>query len=224
MAVKTKNRMADLEAEVPPENGRAKKRDKIVSIVALQPQRAMFTICGLSPLIVHAWGMKAIRMIEDKQQKKGKQPKEAKDPEVEMESCFYPKSAAGKHTIPASAIKQAIVSAATSLDDKINFSQKKIKQALFVVGDYLELEASKPTMRTDMVRVGGMSKSADVRYRPQFEKWNCSFMVDYNASIYSVEQVGQLIEVAGFAVGICEWRPEKGGSFGRFTLQRKVNA
>ena len=221
MAVKTKNRITELQDESPErENGRAGKT-KSVQLMSLKPERSIFTITGISPLIVHAWGGKAIRMIEDKQQKKGKQPKEAKDPEAEMASCFYPRSGK-KHTIPAAAIKAAIVSAATSLDDKINFSQKKIKQAIFVVGDMLELDASEPKMRTDMVRVGGMSKSADVRYRPMFEKWSCSFQVDYNASVYSLEQVAQLIEVAGFAVGICEWRPERGGSFGRFTLQRKA--
>lgn len=188
-----------------------------VKLQKLKPEQAIFTIYGISPLIVHAWGNKAIRMIEDKQQKKGKAPREAKDPAQEMQSCFYP-TIGDKHTIPAAAIKQAIVSAATSLDDKISFSQKKIKQAIFVRGDFLELNASKPVMRTDMVRVGGMSKSADVRYRPMFETWSCSVVIDYNASIYSREQVVQLVEVAGFAVGICEWRPEKGGSFGRFTM------
>lgn len=220
MAVKMKNRIAELQDESPErDNGRASKA-KSFQLMKLEPERSMFTISGLSPLIVHAWGSKAIRMIEDKQQKKEQQPKEAKDPQSEMDSCFYPRTGK-KHCIPAAAIKAAIVSAATSLDDKINFSQKKIKQAVFVVGDMLELDASAPIMRTDMVRVGRMSKSADVRYRPMFETWSCSFMVDYNASIYSAKQVAQLIEVAGFAVGICEWRPERGGSFGRFTLQRK---
>jgi hypothetical protein len=218
MAVKMKNRIAELEQELEGGNGSARKQ-KAVTLVALEPKRDFFTVYGISPLIVHAWGKKAIGMIEDKQQKKGKQPKEAKDPAQEMESCFYPKIGK-KHTIPAGALKAAIVSAATSLDDKINFSQKKIKQALFIVGDWLQLETTEPIMRTDMVRVGGMSKSADVRYRPMFEKWSCTFAVDYNASIYSSAQVAQLIEVAGFAVGLCEWRPEKGGNFGRFTLKK----
>jgi hypothetical protein len=219
MAVKTKNRMAELESESENESNGRHQQPKQVPLIALEPKRVMLTIYGISPLIVHAWGKKAIGMIEDKQQKKGKKPKEAKDPKEEMESCFYPRIGK-KHTIPAAALKGAVVSAATSLDDKINFSQKKIKQAFFVVGDWLQLEASEPVMRTDMVRVGGMSKSADVRYRPMFEKWSCSFAVDYNASIYSAEQVAQLIEVAGFAVGLCEWRPEKGGNFGRFTLKK----
>lgn len=219
MAAKTKSRIAELQDESPAvENGRARK-GKAVALVRLEPASAVFTIYGVSPLIVHAWGNKAIRQIEDKQQKAGKTPRAAKDPAEEMESCFYPR-ARGKHRIPASAIKAAVVAAATSMDDKINFSQKKIKQAIFIVGDFLELEASDPVMRTDMVRVGGMSKSADVRYRPMFEKWSCTFTVEYNAGVYSLEQVAQLIELAGFAVGICEWRPEKGGNSGRFTLKK----
>lgn len=217
MATKIKNRIAELEA-TPESNGQA-KRAKSVSLVELNKGSIEVTIHGTSPLIVHAWGIKAQKMIEDKQQKKGKQPREAKNPQEEMESCFY-RDADGDYCVPAAAIKNAIVSAATSLDDKINFSQKKIKQALFVVGDLLKLKASKPIMRTDMVRVGGMSKSADVRYRPMFEKWSCTFPIEYNASVYSEAQIIQLIEIAGFAVGICEWRPERGGNFGRFSLKQ----
>jgi hypothetical protein len=36
------------------------------------------------------------------------------------------------------------------------------------------------------------------------------------------DDVLALVDRAGFGVGICEWRPEKGGEFGRFEIDQNV--
>lgn len=188
---------------------------KTVTLQHLQREKMGCSIRGTTPLIVHAWSEKAIRMIEDKQQKKGTTgQRAAKDPQAEYEGCFY-RDEEGRSCIPARAVKKAIVSAATSLNDIRNFSKTKLRQGLFVLGDLLPLKASKPRMRTDMVRVQG---NADVRYRPEFEKWEVDLVIEYNAAVFSPEQIVNLLNVAGFAVGLCENRPEKDGSNGRFEV------
>jgi hypothetical protein len=40
--------------------------------------------------------------------------------------------------------------------------------------------------------------------------------IKFNTSAISAEQVANLLNVAGFGVGIGEWRPERNGSYGRF--------
>ena len=43
-------------------------------------------------------------------------------------------------------------------------------------------------------------------------------MIDYNASVITIEQLINLIEIPGYSVGLCEWRPEKNGPYGRFRV------
>jgi len=69
-------------------------------------------------------------------------------------------------------------------------------------------------MREDMVKVGmGM---ADIRYRGQYWPWHTTVRVRFNANVMSAEQILNLLNTAGFGVGIGEWRPERDGQFGLF--------
>ena len=80
----------------------------------------------------------------------------------------------------------------------------------------IPIESDPPYMREDMVRIG--QGSADIRWRPGFRNWSCEFMIDYNASVITIEQLINLVEIAGYSVGLCEWRPEKNGPYGRFRV------
>ena len=71
-------------------------------------------------------------------------------------------------------------------------------------------------MRTDAVRIG--MGTLDLRYRPEFQEWSVALRIRYNAAAISPEQIVNLYNVAGFAVGIAEWRPERDGSNGMFEV------
>ena len=82
-----------------------------------------------------------------------------------------------------------------------------------------EVKGSVPRMREDMVRVGGISKTADIRHRAQFDNWYMDLNVSYNANgPITLEQIVNLINLGGFTCGIGEWRPEKDGSFGTYRV------
>ena len=86
--------------------------------------------------------------------------------------------------------------------------------------DLAEIIGDAPEIREDMVRVGGMSKSADVRYRAMFVHWEIPMLIEYNKNgKYSLEQLMNCVNVGGFACGIGEWRPEKDGQFGMYRLK-----
>jgi hypothetical protein len=80
----------------------------------------------------------------------------------------------------------------------------------------LTMEADKPKMREDMVRVG--MGSADIRYRPQFDSWSVRVRAEYDADLLNENDIINLVDRAGFGVGLNEMRPEKGGDFGRFRI------
>jgi hypothetical protein len=45
------------------------------------------------------------------------------------------------------------------------------------------------------------------------------FQVRHNPNVLSVEQIINLFNVAGFAIGVGEWRPQKDGSNGMFHVE-----
>ena len=75
-------------------------------------------------------------------------------------------------------------------------------------------------MREDMVKIGGVSKVSDLRYRPMFKNWKMKLTISYNANAgMTFEQITNYINMAGFMNGIGEWRPEKYGQFGMFHVE-----
>jgi hypothetical protein len=197
----------------------AKDKDSI-AIPQIHIRRVTISIVGTSPLITHAWSEKAKKQMRDKQTGAAKQKKEAKDPMADFEAAKY-LDAKGRDCVPSLAFKNAIVSAARYADD---MKMTMLRGALFIEGELLPIEYDECVMREDMVRVGGMSKTADIRYRPAYHGWRVSLPIQYNERALSLEQLTNLIQLAGFSIGICEWRPEKRGDFGRFALGGQVAA
>lgn len=166
------------------------------------------TLVGDSPLIVHAWSEKAKRQMLDKQMKRATKAKEAKDPEADYEACFY-RTESGTYGFPAIGVKAAMVAAGRFTDAKMTH----LRGAFHIDQEILEI-IGEPRPREDMVRVG--MGTADIRYRPEFPDWKILAPIKFNAAVISAEQVANLLNVAGFAIGIGEWRPERNGQYGRF--------
>ena len=193
------------------------KHARMIEIPSIRLGVMRVEIKGRSDLIVHAWSEKAKNEMRIKQQKKAKPAKEAKDPNADFEASKY-KDAAGRDCIKALAIKSAMVSAAGLTDGlKMTF----LRKALFVrysaeETELIPLSYETCEMREDMVRVG--MGTADLRYRAAYKNWSAAFEVEWQADVLEPAQVLYLLRLAGFSIGIHEWRPERDGDFGRFDL------
>jgi hypothetical protein len=185
-----------------------------VIIPRINIQRVQLTVIGDSPLISHQWSEKAKKEMLDKQMKQAKQAKEAKNPEQDYLDSLYTHPDGG-YGFPAIAFKAAAVTACTSAG---SMTKVAARQAFHVVGELVRIEGE-PRMREDMVRVG--MGTADIRYRGEFPEWRAVVTVDYNPNVLSVAQIINLFNLAGFGVGVGEWRPEKDGSYGRFHVARE---
>lgn len=62
------------------------------------------------------------------------------------------------------------------------------------------------------------TKGRVVRKRPVFNTWRLCFEIEYDASEISAKDIMEILDYAGRRVGIGDFRPEKGGSFGRFMI------
>lgn len=218
----------------------ATKKVEVVNIEPLKIEHRQITIVGDTPLIVHAWSEKAKKEMLEKQQKKTKTSAKAiRDPFAEfMNACYWITEKPEEDTeeafakaiqngakfgFPVTAIKQAAQSTLYRLGVIPN--QMIMRGAFFIKGigeNQLGeiITPYPPECREDMVKIGGISKTSDLRYRPCFNNWKMILDIEYNASSdITWEQIVNGINTAGFMNGIGEWRPEKDGPYGRFHVE-----
>jgi hypothetical protein len=176
-------------------------------------------LVGDSPLICHAWSKKAREIIDGKQRKQARGAKEARDPEAEyLASLYYIQG--GGYGFPAGGLKAAAVDACSFVDGITKVVARGAFHIMSTTYDVvsampvLPILGAEPVMREDMVRIG--MGTADIRYRAQFVGWRISVPIWYNGGVLSADQIVNLFNVAGFAVGIGDWRPQRDGSFGTF--------
>jgi len=167
-------------------------------------------VIGTSPLICRNWSQTQKDLMLAKQTKRACKAREAKKPERDYEESLY-RHPQGGYGFPAVAFKAAAVRAGTYAEMKMTF----LRGAFHVSGEMVKLNGQ-PSMREDMVRLQG--KVADIRYRGQFAEWSAVVPIQVNVSVLSIEQLANLLVIAGFAVGVGEWRPEKNGQYGRFDV------
>lgn len=199
--------------------------EKAIEIPPLGLAWLQVEVRGIQPLIVHRFSEKARKQIADKQQKKAKPKKDARDPMEEARAALYvlPKEKGEeRYGFPAAGIKKAIVSACRQVD---GLAMTFAKGALHVYGDgqgsdgrdLIRLYTPGWTMREDVVRLddGGTS----LAYRPEFKEWSMKLRIRYLASSIHPAQIIHLLNVAGFAVGLGENRAEKSGdTWGQFEV------
>lgn len=192
---------------------KSKKPEDVIALPELRIKEMELLVVGDSPLICHAWSEKAKKEMRDKQMKKAKQAKEAKDPERDFRESLYPLPD-GKYGFPIVAFKAAAVDACSHVGD---ITKVQARGAFHIIGEMAVIEGDDPVMREDMVRIG--MGTADIRYRGQFTQWQTLLTIRYNANVLSPEQIANLFNTAGFAIGVGEWRPQKDGSFGMFHVE-----
>ena len=55
-------------------------------------------------------------------------------------------------------------------------------------------------------------------HRPRFDDWRLSCALLHDPACISAEDLRRLVEAAGQRIGLGDYRPERGGPFGRFTI------
>ena len=191
-----------------------------IQIARIGTETVRVPILGTMPLIVSNFSEKAKRQMLDAQQGR-KSPKQARDPEAEYEAAFY--RTKDGYGFPVTAFKQATVGAARFYGKDVRMTE--LRQFLFMRGDLSEKDrqalveiVGTPRMREDVVRLGGVSRSADLRYRPEFPEWSTVLDVTYVKSSLSLDSVLSLIDAGGMGIGVGEWRPEHKGEFGTYQI------
>lgn len=184
-----------------------------ITIVAPNLHHAMIRIQGTSSLICNRFSERAIDALEGSDKKKPLQPREPRNPQRSFEESAY-RMEDGRYGFPASGLKNCIVSAVRQVD---GVTMTLARAVIHVeCDDLLPISGPAPKMRRDIVRL--KNGAPDVRYRAEWPTWAIDVPLVVNAGVMSVEQAVNLLNLAGFGIGIGDWRPERDGSHGRFIV------
>ncbi len=188
-----------------------KDKEQHVLLQQIKISEMTITVNGITPLIVHRFSEKAKKQIEDKQQKKAKEARVARDPQAEYLSSFYvirgePGTPRCQYGIPAIWFKQAAIYACTYLD----LTKVAARGAFHILGEsngLIPLKFKSVRMREDYVTIGQGTR--DIRYRGEFSEWSCKLRIRYNGAAFSAEQIINLVNMGGFCSGLGEMRPSQ---------------
>lgn len=208
------------------------KTSGTILIPAMTVGRCKIEILGTSPLLVHRFSEKARRQMEEKQQGAATKAKEKRDPQADYFASMYVISGDPRkddegvasdqckavHGMPAGGIKNAMVRAGKACGAVMT----DLRGAFFIKGDGVCDGTSMVRVHFDKCErfdapVTLQGSTRDMRYRASYEGWRCELEITFNSSTVGIAQLVNLLRVAGFGVGLCEWRPECNGERGRFT-------
>jgi len=183
-----------------------------VEVPQIQVKNITVTIEGTSPLLSNKFSDEAKEQILKKQMKQPTGGKGAKDPESDYQASIY-RTDDGQPGFPASGVKKACVNACRFIDD---MAMTEARGAFYVMGKILPIDGE-PQMHEAMVRLRG--STADIRYRAEYPTWSIDLPIKFNPRIITIEGIVNLLNTAGFHIGIGDWRPEKSGTHGMFHVK-----
>jgi hypothetical protein len=179
-------------------------------------------IIGSSPLIYNAVSLKARQeLLLPRTRTRSQRATSLKhDPLEEYRNSVYRRrpfeTGPTRLLFPCPAFKGALSTAALDLPSEV--TKAKIGRLTWVLGDKLDVWGV-PQMKMDIVRNSDMARTPDVRTRAILPQWGCAVRIRFMRPILNERVIQGLLRMGGWAVGIGDFRQEKGkGSYGQFDL------
>lgn len=204
------------------------KTEANLQIQAPNLQVAEFKITGTAPLVSNKFSVKAREQMKRTQEagstaKKG-QKREPKNFQECYEQAMH-KADEGWAGIPATSFRGAMISACRL----VGFQMTRAKLAVFVEPDGLDAEDRSPLVKItkgephyyeSYVRLA--TGVTDLCARPMWDPgWEATVRVKFDADVFTLSDVANLLERAGQQVGVGAGRPDSRSSnglgFGLFT-------
>lgn len=197
----------------------SKKKELQIEIPRYEEGQLEVVLIGKTPLITNPFSLKAKRELALPRKKTAADRATPKHDFIQefRESLYFldgaiADSAPTLFGFPASGFKTALVEAALSVPGA---TKKEISGRVWVQGERVPIWGV-PRVFIRMVRNSGIDRKPDVRVRAIFPRWATVVRVSYIAPLVNEQQIMNLFAVAGFVVGIGDWRPQQRGSYGQF--------
>ena len=199
-------------------------------------QTVTFELVGTSPLVQCAFGEKARKEMAEAQRQGSQQRKKERGKKAPKDfRALYLEalhvSTEGWFGHPASAFRQALVSACRT--GGVTMSLAKL--AVTIEADGIDRVSGMPLVRIEgepeyfesAVRLKKVN-TFDIRARPMFREWSCNLTVRYDADVFEMADVANLLLRAGLQCGIGEGRNDSkdscGVGWGSFEFKAEAQA
>lgn len=132
---------------------------------------------------------------------------------------FYPGDGI---VIPTTNIKSALVEGA-----KLHKLGAAFNRGVLIIEDKVLIKHNGPSSKAKMwetpdcvdCRTVKVKLARVMRYRPKISDWSLSFEIVFDENMVDRAQIIAAAENAGKYIGLGDYRPAKGGSFGRFVVE-----
>jgi hypothetical protein len=197
------------------------RKTAVTQIVKITPPRfgfATFYIRGTTPYMQARFSKKAQLMakMEEGSAAKNKKIRDARDFEEDCDEAthFLMDGSCG---IPASAFRQAMISACRLVNAKMTLA----KMSVFIDADGID----RADGATPLIRIKGERSRADmhvrnatgvvdIRSRPIWHQWEATINLRFDLDQFTETDIANLMSRVGFQVGIGEGRPDSKASSG----------
>ena len=192
---------------------------KTVEITAPKMETLSFHLIGTAPLMVHHFAQKSLEKMKSDQEagstgKKGK-ARVAREFGVDYEAAKY-KAKAGWCGVHAAAFRNALISACKIC----GFQMTRAKLGLFVEADGYDVLDGTPLVKIigepvmDIRPARNSNGGTDLRSRPLWKEWEMDLRVRFDSTMFTIQDVSNLLLRVGLQVGIGEGRPDSKMSAG----------
>ena len=201
---------------------RKKNETSEIVVAAIEMKPIVVNIIGTSPLYCHRMGAKAKQTLllggkkktaAEKLELKHHPLDEFQD-SMEVDRNFHPNTAVH---FPAMAIKSAMAESALVTS---GIKATDVRRLVYIPSTSIRMPIfGYPLLKTDIVRSADINKTPDVRTRAYFPEWAATIEIHFARPQLSETSIMTLLENAGIAIGIGDFRQGKGkGSFGSFSV------
>jgi hypothetical protein len=143
--------------------------------------------------------------------------------EEKVKAKFYYTEDGTTYGIPTRAFYNSMIRASSYLFDIKQGGMRNIKEGVTLMGDVLPLNFKSKRVVTHWGRTSGMKGSPRKIMRNAFSDWSVDLVIRYNKANLSPEQIVNVLNWAGFHIGVGGFRKEKTGNFGAFHIDFNNN-
>lgn len=183
----------------------------------MKPEIVTFTIIGMSPLLQNN---PAEFIGKDAADEMSRGKKVYKDDDEAALRVY--RRADGSYQHPSESFVKSMLKAVSGMKFGKKFATQILKGSVFIVEPFCVIEDDKGRPATKYAidrRPCVVGKARILRCRPCWHPWSMKLALDIDTALIQRSQVAQCLSLAGRTIGIGDYRPERGGGFGRFKVE-----
>lgn len=166
---------------------------------------------GIAPLIINRFHEDAAEAATSGVHARKEQP----SPEEDAAARLYPHNGHG-NTIPAENVRQSMIAASSRTKIGRRSATVDTAASIYIFPELLDLDGEWHVDSRAIVIPS--TRGRILRHRPMFNQWSIAFKLQVNTDLIDLQTVKKILEDAGALVGLGDFRPQRKGPYGRFSV------